>query len=177
MFDVSRLSGISGLSFDSTFSISSFVLLLTPVALSVLFSFFLLILSPYSFFAENSSTCFVEKQVCLFLYGSLFCSWEKLVGRWGNCNMLPYGTGICCYIYIYVSVHSQLFLSIPSLYLKQSGINTRRKSRQYQRVLALCVCLFVCLFFNRGNIELIISSKILYSMFVRVCFVSYFCRD
>ena len=34
--------------------------------------------------------------------------------------MLPYGTGICCYAFMYFFL---LLLSIPFLYLKKSGID------------------------------------------------------
>ena len=54
------LSGISGLSFDSTFAISSLVLLPSPVTLSVLsFSARWSIL--LNFFPENSSIFFVKR--------------------------------------------------------------------------------------------------------------------
>ena len=91
MSDVSPLSGISGLSFDST--------LLSPLL------FFCLVLLPFlsyrflpaKLFPENSSIFFVKRWA--FLYGSsLAVRRSELVG--GMCSMLPYDTGICCYAFI-----------------------------------------------------------------------------
>ena len=96
MSDVSPLSGISGLSFDST--------LLSPLL------FFCLDLLPFQ--SDFFSACwsfllnFFQKIIQyfslrdrLFLYGSCFAvRRSKLVG--GMCSMLPYGTGICCYAFI-----------------------------------------------------------------------------
>ena len=79
------------------FAISSPVLLPSPVTLSVL-----------SFSARWSIllNCFQKilryfsLRDRLFLYGScLAARRSKLVG--GMCSMLPYGTGICCYTFLY----------------------------------------------------------------------------
>ena len=96
MSDVSPLSGISGLSFDSTFlsPLLFFCLVLLPF-LSYLF-FCLLALSS-KLFPENSSIFFVKKYA--FLYGScLAVRRSKLVS--GMYSILPYDTGICCYAFM-----------------------------------------------------------------------------
>ena len=113
MSHVSSLSGISGLSFDST--------LLSPLL------FFCLILLP--FLSNLFSACwpfllnffqnilqYFSLRDRLFLYGScLAARRSKLVG--GMCSMLPYGTGIyltlCIYILFLIFL---LLLSIPFLY-------------------------------------------------------------
>ena len=60
MSDVSLLSEISGLSFDSLFlSPLLFFFLPSPLALSVL-SFFLLMVQSPDLFPENSQICFVK---------------------------------------------------------------------------------------------------------------------
>ena len=86
---VPPLSGILGLSFDST--------LLSPLL------FFCLVLLPFLSYCflptgpENSSIFFVKREA--FLYGScLAVRRRQLVG--GMCSMLPYDTGICCYAFI-----------------------------------------------------------------------------
>ena len=78
----------------------------------------------------------------------------------GMCTMLTYGTGICCYAFIYfkifiASVHSFFILLKKSLVL----VN-RRNGPQYQRVQALSA------FFNRGGTENFVFG-------VCVCFVFY----
>ena len=70
--------------------------------------------------------------------------------------MLPYGTGFCCYAFIYVSVRS--FFSFLFLILSGSTIS-------------MCPSL-MCLL-NRASIEGANSSKILCLVFVYVHFVSY----
>ena len=96
MSDVSPLSGISGLSFDST--------LLSPLL------FFCLVLLPFLSYcflpAGPFFSTFFQKILQnfslrdrLFLYGScLAVRRRQLVG--GMCSMLPYDTGICCYAFI-----------------------------------------------------------------------------
>ena len=92
--DVSPLSGISGLSFDSTV-LSSLLFFCLVLLLSVFF-FFLQAHSP-ELFHENSAIFFVKRYA--FLYGScLAVRRRQLVG--GMCSMLPYDTGICCYAFI-----------------------------------------------------------------------------
>ena len=62
---------------------------------------------------------------------------SELVG--GMCSMLPYGTGICCYAFIYCFEFFLLLLSIPFLYFfKNLVLINRRNGPRYQRVLALC---------------------------------------
>ena len=56
MSDVTPLSGISGLSFDSPFLSPLLFFLPSPLALSVL-SFFLLMVHSPGFFPENSQIC------------------------------------------------------------------------------------------------------------------------
>ena len=92
MSDVSPLSGISGLSFDST--------LLSPVLFFclVLFLFLTYFLSTcwsilLNFFQKILPRFFVKTKA--FLYGPCSAArGSKLVG--GMYNMLPYGTCICC---------------------------------------------------------------------------------
>ena len=86
----------------------------------------------------------------------------KLVG--GMCSMLPHGTGISCYAFIYIFFFF-LLLSISFLYfLKKSGID---KSTEWSTIPA---CPSLMCFFNRGDTEETNSSKILCSMFVYVLF-------
>ena len=95
MSDVSPLSGISGLSFDST--------LLSPLL------FVCLVLLPflsYRFLPAGPFLNFFQKILQyfslrdrLFLYGScLAVRRRQFVG--GMCSVLPYDTGICCYAFI-----------------------------------------------------------------------------
>ena len=68
------------------FPISSLVLLPTPISLSVLSSFFLIL--------------FLQKILQYFSYDScLAARRSKLVG--GMCSMMPHDTGICCYAFIF----------------------------------------------------------------------------
>ena len=107
MLDVSPVSGILGLSLDST--------LLSPVL------FFCLVLLPFLSYlflpAGPFSLTFSRKFFNIFrreigfLYDSCLAAMRsKLVG--GMCSVLPYATNICCYAFIYyfkifiASVHS-----------------------------------------------------------------------
>ena len=97
MSDVSTLSGISGLSFDSTLLSPLLFFLPTPVTLSVLSLSCLLAHSP-ALFPQKVLQYFSSRDR-LFLYGS--CSTvrrSKLVG--GMCSVLTNGTGIGCYAFI-----------------------------------------------------------------------------
>ena len=151
MFDVSPLSGISGLSFDSTLlsPLLFFCLVLLPF-LSYLF----LPAGPFFYtFPENSSIFFVKRQA--FLYGScITVRRSKLVG--GMCSMLPYDNGICCYALI-ASVHSFFYTFL------KSGID---KSTEWSTIPACPSRMCFFFFFNRGNTEGTNSSKILCLMFV-----------
>ena len=99
MFDVSPLSGISGLSFDST--------LLSPL---LFFCLVLLLVHSLELSQENPSNIFSLRDSFFVYCSCLAARRSKLVG--GMCSMLPYGTGICCYAFIYKkiisSVHSFL---------------------------------------------------------------------
>ena len=95
MSDVSPLSGISGLSFDSTFisPLLFFCLSCYPFC----FIFFCLLALSSELFLENSSIFFVKREA--FLYGScLAVRRSELVG--GMYSMLPYDTGVCYYAFI-----------------------------------------------------------------------------
>ena len=82
----------------------------------------------------------------------------------GMCSMLPYGTGICCYAFIYYFLSFLLLMSISFYtFLKKSGID---RSTGWSTKPA-CPS-FVC-FFDRGDAEGTGSSKVLCLMFV--CFV------
>ena len=138
------------------FTISSLVFLLSPVTLSVLSSSFSCLLghSP-ELFPENSSIFFIKRQA--FLHCScLVARRSKLVS--GMCNMLPYGTGICCYAFIYyckfliASVHHLL----KNAFFK-SGID---KLMEWSMIPA---CPSLLCFFNRGNMEGTNSLKSLHS--------------
>ena len=121
MSDVSPLSGISGLSFDSTLlsPLLFFCLVLVPFLLylfsgywSFLLNFFQKILQYFSLTDR------------LFLYDScLAARRSKFVS--GVCSMLPYGTGICCYAYIYFFL---LLLSIPFLYFFKNLVLINRRN-------------------------------------------------
>ena len=93
MSDVLPLSGISGLSFDST--------LLSPI---LFFCLVLLIFLSYLFFSACWSILLNFFQKILqyfslrwtFLCGSCFAAWRSTLVS-GMCNMLPSDTGIYCY--------------------------------------------------------------------------------
>ena len=94
MSDVSPLSEISGLSFDSALlsPLLFFCLVLLPFL-----SYIFLLAGPSKLFPENSSIFFFKRWT--FLYGScLAVRRSELVG--GMCSMLPYDTGICYYAFI-----------------------------------------------------------------------------
>ena len=80
--------------------------------------------------------------------------------------MLPHGTDVCCYTFIYcfkyfiASVHS--FLSF--FFFFESGID---KSTEWSTI---PVCPSVMWFFNRGDTEGTYSSKILCLIFVYYLF-------
>ena len=92
------LSGISGLSFDSTLlSPFLFFCLVLLLFLSYLFFFCCLLVHSSELFLENTLIFFVKRKA--FLYGScLAARRSKLVG--GMCSLLPYDTVICCYAFI-----------------------------------------------------------------------------
>ena len=115
MSDVSPLSGISGLSLDSTL-LSPLVLLPSPGTLSVL-SFFCLPAHAELFLENSLIFFFVQREAFFFFYGSC------LAARRSRCSMLPYGTGIYCYNFIIVfsSVHS--LKKKKKKTLKKSGID------------------------------------------------------
>ena len=75
--------------------------------------------------------------------------------------MLPYGTGICCYSFLYfffiASVHSFFIL-----FFLKSGID---KSTEWSTIPA---CPGLMCFFNRGDTRETNSSKIMCSIFVYV---------
>ena len=92
--DVSTLSGMSGLSFDS---ICSLVVLPSPVDPSV-FSFFLLLAQASAYFPDISVNVFLEMglyALAIIILFFLRFGDDKLVG--GKCSVLPYGTGISHY--------------------------------------------------------------------------------
>ena len=96
MSDVSPLSGISGLSFDSTLlsSLLFFCLILLPLLSYLLSACWPILLNFFQKILQYFSL-----RDGLFLYGScLAVRRSKLVG--GMCSMQPYGTGICCYAFI-----------------------------------------------------------------------------
>ena len=105
--DVSSLSWVAGLSFDSTSSARVLFLFLSYI-------FACLLAHSHDFFpSENSSTFFVKRQA--FLYGICLAARRgKLVG--GMCSKLPYGTGICCYAFIWFFFISYCFCSSLFLY-------------------------------------------------------------
>ena len=72
-----------------------------------------------------------------FWYGScLAAKRSKMVG--GMCNMLPYGTCICCYAFIYfLNVFFCFCLFLFILFSNLVLIN-RRNGPRYQRALTLC---------------------------------------
>ena len=126
MSDVSPLSGISGLSFDST--------LLSPVLFFclVLFLFLTYLLSAcwsilLNFFQKILPRFFIKTKA--FLYGPCSAARGSKLGS-GMYNMLPYGTGICCYAFIYIffiaPVHS--FFCYTCL---KSGFNESTKWSRY----------------------------------------------
>ena len=96
MSDVFPLSGISGLSFDSTLlSPLLFFCLVLVLFLSYLFSNCWSILLIFS--QKILPIVFIKRQA--FLYGPcLAARRSKLAG--GMFTILPYGTGICCYAFI-----------------------------------------------------------------------------
>ena len=96
MSDVSPLSGISGLSFDSTLlSPLLFFCLVLLLFLSYLLSACWLIL--LNFFQKILLHFLLRDR--LFLYGSCLTARRRnLVG--GICSVLPYDTGICCYSFM-----------------------------------------------------------------------------
>ena len=87
----------------------------------------------------------------------------------GMCIVLPYGTGICCYVFIFfffvviASVHSFF------IYFLKSSID---KSTEWSTIPARPS--LMC-FFNRGDTEGTNSSKILCSMFLYVLFYVNLC--
>ena len=89
--------------------------------------------------------------------------------------MLPYGTGICCYAFIYYLKKIKFFIaSVHSffiLFLKKSGVD---KSTEWSTIPA---CPSLMCFFNRGDTEGTNSSKILCPMFVYVLFYVDLCHD
>ena len=93
---------------------------------------------------------------------------SKLVD--GMCTMLPCGTGICCYAFLFLkklfiaSVHSFFILFL------KSGID---KLAEWSTI-PLCPSL-MC-FFNRGDTEGTDSSKIVCPMFVYVLFYVNLCH-
>ena len=161
-------SGVSGLSFDST--------LLSPVL------FFCLILLLFLSYLLFFSACwpfllnFFQKILQyfslidrLFLYDScLAARRSKLVGS--MCSMLPYGTDICFYAFIYFCLFV-CFLFVAFVYsfftFFRSGID---KSIEWSTIPA---CPSLMCFFNRGYTEGTNSStKKLFD--VCVCFL-YIC--
>ena len=87
--------------------------------------------------------------------------------------MLPYGTGICCYAFIYLkeiffiaSVHSFLYF-----FKKESGVD---KSTEWSTIPACPSLMYV---FNRGDTEGTTSSKKFCLMFVYVLFYLNLCQD
>ena len=145
MSNVSPVSGISELSFDSTLlSPLFFFCLVLVLFLSYLFSAFWSIL--LNFFQKIHPIFFVKRQA--FFYGScLAARRSKLVC--GMCSILPYGTGICFYAF---------FL----YFLKNLVLRSQQNGPRYQRVLALCV------FLTGANTEGTDFSKVLCLMFVYV---------
>ena len=169
MSDVSPLSGISGLSFDSTLlsPLLFFCLVLLPF-LSYLF----LPAGPFfQTFSRNSSVFFVKRQA--FLYGScLAVRRSKFVG--GMCSMLPYDTGIFCYAFYITLIFFIFIASVHSFFhtfFFKSGID---KSTEWSTTPA---CPSLMCFFNRGDTERTNSSKILCLMFVYVLFHVNLCQD
>ena len=105
MSDVSPLSGVLSLSFDST--LLSPLLFYCLVLLLFLSYLFCLLVHSSELFPENSSIFCVKREA--FLYDS--CS----AARRSMCSMLPHGTGIML-LCIYIIFKILLLLSIPFLY-------------------------------------------------------------
>ena len=158
MSDVSPLSGISGLSSDYTLlSPLLFFCLVLVLFLSYLFFFFFsacwsILLN---FFQKILPRFFVKRQA--FLYGPcLAARRSKLVGD--MCSMLPYGTGICCYAFI--------FFFIAFYTLKKSDIDKLTEQS------AIPTCPSLMCFFRRGNTEGTDSLK-----FLCLTFAYVLCQD
>ena len=165
MSDVSPLSGISGLSFDST--LLSALLFFCLALLPYLIFFCQLVLSS-ELFPENSSIFFIKSQA--FLYDScLAVRRSKLVS--GMCSLLPYGTGICCYAFILYFLILYCFCPFLFYTFQKSGID---KSTEWSRIPA---CPSIMCFFNRDDTEGTNSSKIQCPIFVYVLFYVNQCRD
>ena len=87
-----------------------------------------------NFFFSRKFLQYFSLRCRLFWYRSCSAARRsKLVGD--MCSMLPYGTGICCYAFIYF-FYCFLYFKKKNLVL----IN-RRNGPRYQRVLALCAFL------------------------------------
>ena len=83
-------------------------------------------------------------------------------------SMLPYGTGIRCYAFIYIFFNCFCPFLFYTFFLK-SGID---KSTEWSTIPA---CPSLMCFFNRGDTEGTNSSKILCLMFVYVLFYVNLC--
>ena len=131
MSDVSPLSGVLSLSFDST--LLSPLLFYCLVLLLFLSYLFCLLVHSSELFPENSSIFCCKRQA--FLYDSC------LAARRSMCSMLPHGTGIML-LCIYIIFKILLLLSIPFFILfKNLILINGGNGLLYQCVLALCAFL------------------------------------
>ena len=165
-------TGVSGLSLDSTLlSPLLFFYLVLLLFLSYLFSACWSIL--LNFF-QKILQYFSLRDRLFFWYGScLAARRSKLVG--GMCSMLPFGTGIGCFAFIFY-LKKKLLLSIPFFFFfytlkKKSGID---KSTEWSTIPA---CPSLTCFSGRGNTERTNSSKILFLTFVYVLLHVNLCQD
>ena len=163
MSDVSLLSGISGVSFDST--------LLSPV---LFFYLLLLLFSSCPFFLLTAHTLdfFPKKFFNIFRWGIGSFVWLAKQQREVCWSVL---WAACCHSALISAVMHLCFFVCFCPFLFNFFFNRVLVNWMAGSMVLRC-CSLRC-FFNRSNIRGIISLKMLCLMFVHVCFVSYLCQD